>query len=469
MSTPAKPPLDVEVEVDRREGGQIQLKVRVPAEPVTAVRERVIRAFGRRVTIPGFRKGRAPRPILERNIDPESLQQQIIDDLVPEAYDAALEKEGLHPLDRAQVDDPAIGEDGALTFSATVTLRPEIELGEHRGLKATRRVSPVTEEQLEGELERLRARSARYLDLPPEATIEKGDLAVVDYEMFVEGEKREEDSATGYPLEVGADDLFPQLNDVLPGARRGEAREFEIDYPEDHVNQAVAGKKATFSVVVQQARRRQLPELDDEFAKQVSDLETMAALRHRVRENLEAIGKAVAEDDVRTQLVRQVCESASLSVPDSIVGREVDRRIDSVTEELERRGLSLHDHLRQLGRSFEDWRADLEADARESARRALVLDEIGTREKVEVTEQEIHEEMHRRAEAERISEGELHQRLSEAGEYNRFLTRIYQRKVVQLLVDNAEISEEVVAPEEEPSAGESAPPEEEKQEDAPDG
>lgn len=460
MSTPAKPPLEVEVEVSRREGGQVELKVRVPPESVTAVRERVIRAFGRRVTIPGFRKGKAPRPILERSIDPEFLQQQIIDTLVPDAYDAALEKEGLHPLDRAQVEDPDLGEDGALAFSATLTLRPEIELGEYRGLKATRRVSPVTEAQIDGELDRLRERSAQYADLPAEATVEKGDLAVIDYEMFVDGEKREEDSATGYPLEVGADDLFPQLNDVLPGARPGETREFEISYPDDHVNKSLAGKKAAFRVVVQQARRRQLPELNDDFAKQVSDLETLAALRDRVRENLEVIGKAIAEDDVRNQVVRQVCDSASLSVPDSIVGREVDRRIDSATEELERRGLALHDHLRQLGRSFEDWRADLEADARESARRALVLDEVGTREKIEVAEQEIHEEIHRRAGAERMSEEELHQRLSEPGEYNRFLTRIYQRKVVQFLVDNAEIAEEVVTPEEESPAGDGEPAEE---------
>ena len=283
MSTPAKPALDVEVEVDRREGGQVEVKVRVPPEPVAAVRERVIRAFGRRVTIPGFRKGKAPRPILERSIDPEFLKQQIIDALVPDAYDAALEKEGLHPLDRAQVEEPDLAEDGALTFSATLTLRPEIELGEYSGLKATRRISPVTEVQVDAELDRLRARSAQYVDLPPEATIEKGDLAVIDYEMSVDGEKREEDSAIGYPLEVGADDLFPQLNDVLPGARTGETRALEIDYPDDHVNKSVAGKKATFSVVVQQARRRQLPELNDDFAKQVSDLETMAALRDRVR------------------------------------------------------------------------------------------------------------------------------------------------------------------------------------------
>jgi trigger factor len=457
VTAPAKEKIEVEVETKQLEGGQVELGVRVPAEPVKKIREEVISSFARRANIPGFRKGRAPRAVVERYLDQDALKEQIIDSLLSDAYDAALEKAGIKALDRARISDQDLAEDGALTFTARVTIRPAITLGEYKGLSATRHITPVTDEQVEAELGRLRSRNAQYGDVPEGASIEKGDLVIVDYDMLVEGEKRAEASASGYPLEVGADQLFPELNDVLVGARPEEAKELEVSYPENHSDASLAGKTATFQVSIKQARRRQLPEMNDEFAKQMSGLETMEALRERIRQNLEAIGKAIAEEEVRDQLVRVIAESANLDVPQVIVDRETDRRIDEVTEELERRNLTLHQYLQQNNRTFEDWRADIEADARQIARRALILDEMGEREKVEVTDEELHAEIHRLADAERMDEKHLHERLHETGELTRLYNRLYHRKIIQLLVDNAQITDEVVEPgTEEPAAEQGA-------------
>lgn len=458
MTSPAKSELDVQVEVKELEGGRVELAVEVPPEPVTAARERAIKDFGRQVNIPGFRKGKAPRAVLERHIDPAALKEQIVDALLSDAYDAALEKSGIKPLDRARIGEADLTQEGALTFTATVTLRPPIELGEYKGLQATRRITRVTPAHIDSELERLRTRRSQFEDLPSDAEVAPGDLAVVDYEMFVDGEKQDDASTSGYPLEVGGDQLFPELNDALPGAHPGDTRELEVTYPDSHSDPALAGKTAQFKVLVKQVRRRQLPELDDAFAKQVSDLETMEALRERIQENLEAIGKAVADQDAREDLVRQVSDASSLDVPEVVVSREVDRRIDGATEELERRGLTLHQHLQNLGRSFEDWRADLEAEARQIARRALVLDEIGEREEIKVSEEDIHAEMHRLAQSEGISEEAVHERLSDSAELNRLVTRLYQRKVVEFLAENAEIQEEIVEPEADEEASEEADP-----------
>jgi len=459
VTSPDKKDLDVEVEVKELEGGQVELAVKVPPEPVKAVRDQVIKAFGRQTNIPGFRKGKAPRSVLERNIDQEALKDQIVETLLPDAYDAALEKSGLKPLDRARIGEADLSEEGALTFSAAVTLRPEIELGDYKGLKATRRITRVTDAHVESELERLRSRRAEFQDLDAETKIEKGDLVVVDYDMLVDGEKREDASASGYPLEVGADQLFPELNEALLDTRLAETLDVEVAYPDHHSDSSLAGKTALFKVTVKEARRRRMPDLNDDFAKQVSDLDTMEALRTRIHENLEAMGRAVAEQEAREQLVRQVSDASSLDVPDVVVNREVDRRIDEITEELERRNLTLHQHLRNIGRSFEDWRADIEAEARQVARRALVLDEIGEREEIKVEDEEIREEIVHRAEREGISEDALKERLSDSTELNRLVTRIYQRKVVGLLVDNAEIAEEVVEPEadDETAAAEDTP------------
>ena len=440
--------LEVEVETAQLAGGEVELSVRVPPAPVGRARDQAVREFARRASIPGFRKGKAPRAVVERYLDPAALDEQIVESLLEEAYDAALEKAEIKALNRARIADAEIGSDGALTFTATVAVRPEITLGEYKGMNVTRHLTAVTDAQVEAELERLRSRHAQFTELPEGSGIGKGDLAVVDYDMLVEGEKRDDASASGYPLEVGEDRLFPELNEALLGAVSGETREVEVQYQKDHSDPSLAGRKAVFQVTVKQARRRQLPALDDEFAKRVSELEGVEALRSRIRQNLEAIGRALADEDVRSQIVRQLSDSASLDVPQALVDRETDRRIDEITEDLERRDLTLHQHLRQIERSFEDWRADLESDARQVARRALILDEIGQRENLQVGEEEIREEMRRVADAEGISEEHLQERLHDSGEFSRLVNRLYHRKILQFLADHAEITDEVVEPEE---------------------
>jgi trigger factor len=444
VTSPAKQELDVAVEAKELDGGQVELRVTVPAGPVTKIRDEALKTFSKRTSVPGFRTGKVPRALLERYVDQEALKERIIETLASDAYDEATEKAGVEALGRPRISDAELTEEGAFTFTATVTRRPKIELGEYKGLKATRHVAPVTDAQVEAELERVRSRRSRFGELPAEAVIEKGDLVVVDYEMLVDGEKREDASASGYPLEVGADQLFPEMNEALPGAKAGEVREVPISYPESHSDKSLAGKTATFKVTVKEARRRQLPELNDEFAQQVSDMETLGELRTRLRENLEAIGKMMAEDDVRNELVRQVADQGTLTVPEVVVGREVDSRIEEIERELDRRGLTLTQHLRNTGQSFEDWRADIETDARGAARRALVLDEIGERENIKVSDEEIHEEMHSRADADNLSERELHERYEDPAMLNRLVTRVYQRKIVQFLVENAEVSEEII-------------------------
>lgn len=461
MASPDKPHLDVEVEVKPLPGGQVELSVRVPAEPVRGTRDQVLAQFARRANIPGFRRGKAPRAVVERYVDQQALKEQIIDALLTDAYEQAREKAGIKALDLARIANADLTAEGALTFQATLTVRPEITLGDYKGLQATRHITPVTDSQVEAELERIRSRHSHFTELPAESGIAPGDLAVVDYEMFVDGEKREEASASGYPLEVGADQLFPELNKELLGARPEEARDFEVTYPEQHSDPSLAGKTARFHVTVRQVRRRQLPDLDDEFAWQVSDLETMAALRDRIRQNLETIGRAIAEEDLRSQLLRQVSESTSLDIPQALVDRETDRRIDEITQDLERRGLGLQQHLRQAGLSFEDWRADLEAEARQTARRALILDEIGEREKIEVTDEEIEAEIHRLAEAEHMDPDRFRERLHDSAEMNRLANRVYHRKILRFLVDQAQVTEEIAPPgEEAPEASATGTPDE---------
>jgi trigger factor len=366
-------------------------------------------------------------------------------------------------VDRAEVSEPEFADDGALRFTASFTRQPEIGLGGYKGLQGSRRVSKVTDEQVGSELERLRARRARYEELAEADAIEKGDLVVVDYEMYVEGERREDASATGYPLEVGEDQLFPEMNEALVGAKVGETREFEVSYPEGHSDESLRGKTAQFKATAREARRRRLPELNDEFAKEIADVDTLEELRKRVRERLEAISNAMADDDVNTQLLRMVSEGAALDVPEALVDRELTNRMEQIEQQLDRRNLTLPEYLRNVGRSYEDWRADIEAESRQAVRSALVVDEIGERESIQVTEEELHEEMHRRAEMEGVDEEQVRERLGDSGELRRMVNRLYHRKIVQFLRDNAEVTEEEVEPEPPETEGQEASSEVEEQ------
>lgn len=457
MSTPSRPEFEVEVETEELGGGEVQLSVRVPSEEVNRLRRRLVSAFARRLAIPGFRRGKAPRALVEQQVDKQRLEEEIMEQLLEPAYDRAVEKTGIESLGRARISDSTIAEDGSFTFKAALIRRPEIRLGEYRGLKATRHITAVTEAQVEAEMERLRSRYARFVELSEEETLAKGDFALVDYEGYVEEEKVEQASASGYPLEVGADELFPELNEGLLGARVGETKELNVASAPEHLGPEYAGKQIVYRVKVTSARRRELPPVDDEFAKQVSGLDTVEALRERIRENLEAIGRAIAEEGVRDDLTRHVCEGARLEVPASLVTQMVERRVAEIEEELQKRGRSLIQHLQNQGISVEDWRADLEMETRDDVRRALVLDEIGTKENIQIGDEEIKQEIARIAEREGVSEQEVRRQLSTQEQFNRLVTRLYHRKVVNFLVDNAEITEEVVEPTEETPTSDATP------------
>ena len=446
MSAPSGPQLEVEFETKELGGGEVELDVRVSPDHVNPIRERLISTFTRRLNLPGFRKGKAPRALVERQLDQERLKEEIVDDLLELAYEQALEKAGIKAVGRARLADAEISDDGEFTFKATVTRRPEITLGGYQGLQVTRRITRVTDAEVEAELGRLRSRYAKFVDLPADEVIEKGDLVLVDYEGSVEGERVEQASASGYPLEVGVDELFPELNQALLGARVGEEKEITTASAPEHFGPEHAGKPVVYQVKAASARRRQFPDLDDAFAKQVSDLETMEALRQRIRDNLEVIGRAIAEDGVRNDLTRQVCEAARLDIPPALVSRAMDRRVAEIEEELTRHGLSLAQHLNRLGRSLEDWRADLKVEMRDDVRRALVLDEIGVREKVEVNDEDIHQEVHRLAERDSVPEDRIQKQLADSEQFNSLAIRLYHRKVVQFLVDHAEVTEEVAEP-----------------------
>jgi trigger factor len=266
--------------------------------------------------------------------------------------------------------------------------------------------------------------------------------------LLVEGERHDQGSATGYPLEVGSDKLFPELNESLVGARVGEERRVPVTYPADFHRPELAGKSGEFAVTIGQVKERVLPELTDEFAREHTSITSVEKLGERIRRTLEAVAEAMAESNLRNELLGQVVEASQVEVPAAPVEREVARRAEAVEEDVERQGASLESYLARRGLSEQAWRRSLAVEARNDIRRALVLDAIGRAEKIEPTDKEIERELAEQAKEEGRTPEQVRRRLERADDLDRIVNRVYHRKVMEFLVRNAEVTSETAAAQE---------------------
>jgi trigger factor len=357
-----------------------------------------------------------------------------------------LERTGLEPIDRAQVEDENLQEDGGFTFRAKVAVMPEVKIGEYRGLKAQKPSTEISEEAVDKELESLRQRFLTYVS-QPERAVEKGDVVIIDYALEVEGKAVEEAGVSGYPLEVGTDSLFPQLNEGLLGAKAGEVRRVESQLPKTYPGSELAGKEATFVVTVKEVKVRTLPELNDEFASRIAKVENLEELRKRMRKSLERTAALLAEETLRERLINQVIEASETEPPQLLMERFIEARESDIRNELAQQGTDLEGYLSSRGSTYEGWRQRMEMEARHSLKRFLVMREIEKKEGIAVPDDEIKAEIVRLAEREQVSPAAKLEELEANGEIDDIVSHLRREKVMQLLVESAEVTLEEPAQE----------------------
>ena len=420
--------------------GMVTLVVKADPEEVRLAVDGVYRDLARRANIPGFRKGRAPRALLEQQVSIEEARGMAAEDLAAPAVVEGLKQAGIEPFTIPKLDKTDLEADGSAAFTATVLPKPPIELGEYQGLQALRPAVEVTEEQVEGQIYHTRERHARYEPVTDRAA-ESGDLALVDYDLVIAGEVVEGQSTHGYPCQTGGDTLFPELNEKLPGLKPGEQARIPASFPPDHPDAALAGKEGEYVVTLGELKTRAVPELTDEMARETHGVESADELRQAVRQLLEKMAGDEAEDRLRGELVDQVVAGSRVTVPLALVRREAAARLDQLETDLRGQGRSLQEYLRERGLEVERWLRNEEVDARGDLERMLVLDEIARREGIEVTEEEISDEVSSIAQRIGSSSDRLRRRLKER-DLDRLTDRIQRHKVLQFLVDHADITNE---------------------------
>ena len=420
------------------ENSQVVLNVEIEPVEVEKELDLAYRRLVKRASIPGFRKGKAPRAMLEHYMGKEALLKEAMDHLVPQAYDQAIQEEGVEAIAQPQIE---ITQTDPVAFKAVVPVRPTIELGDYRSIRLAPEPVEVTEEDIDRVIEQLRHEHALWV--PVERPVNSGDLVTLDVEGNIEGEPYLNQQGAHYKVNPDLPLPLPGFAQQLEGMVKEEGREFPLSFPSDHPRAELAGKECSFKVTISEIKEEKLPELNDEFAKEVGEgLETLASLRERVATNLKAGMEEMARRRFEEGAVEAAADLAQVEFPPILVEREIDRFLsEQVAQFREGRG-GLEDYLKGIGRTEQEIREELRPMATKRVIRSLTLGKIVEAEKIEVSASELDDEVEKMAKSSGERGEEVRSLFSSPEARNSVERILTTRKTVQLLVDIASSAEE---------------------------
>ncbi|MEK4512477.1 trigger factor [Paenibacillus sp. FSL K6-2524] len=412
------------------------LEVEVDAERVSVALDKAFQKVAKKANVPGFRKGKVPRPIFEARYGVESLYQDAIDILLPEVYGEAIDQVEIFPVDRPEVDVEQFGKGETFKFKAKVTVKPEVQLGDYKGIEVPAQNLEVSDEELSQELERLQQRHAELVVLDEEAA-QNGDTVVIDFDGSVDGVPFEGGKAERYSLELGSNTFIPGFEEQVVGLATGDFKDVTVTFPEAYQVAELANKEAVFAVKVHEIKRKQLPALDDEFAKDVSEFDTLEEYKEDLKKQLlarkEKEGLSVREGIV----VDKVGDNAEVEIPEAMVQSEVQNMVRDFDNRLHSQGMNLEMFLNFSGQTIEDLQEQMKGDAQKRVRNNLVLEAIAKAEGIVATEEEINKEVADMAVAYKRSAEDILNILAANGSLNSLNEDVTLRKTIQFLIENS--------------------------------
>ncbi|HHW91501.1 MAG TPA: trigger factor [Firmicutes bacterium] len=432
----------MEVKVEKLEKNKVSLEVEVGADQVDKALAQAYRRVVQKVNIPGFRRGHVPRKILEMRLGKGVLYEEAIEILLPEAYAQAVEESELEPIDQPQVDNVHIEEGSPFRFSATVEVKPEVKLGQYKGLPVEKEKVEVSAEDVDKLLENLRERTATWR-VVEEGEAEDGDLVIIDFTGYVNDEPLQGGKGENHSLILGSGSFIPGFEEQLLGVKPGEERRIQVTFPEDYHNKELAGVKAEFTVQVKEIKRKELAPLDDEFAKDVSQFSTLEELKEDIRKKLLETAENKAENKFREELVKQAVANAEVEVPETLVKKRVEAMVHDLEHRLQQQGIPLDAYLKYSEKTLEELKDEFGEVARESVKTDLVLEAIAKAEGIETKEEEVEAELDTMVAgiaAEEAKLKELKQNLQESGHVDLITDNLIRRKTIDLLAAGVQAS-----------------------------
>lgn len=423
---------------EKKEGNEGLLQVTVPAEEVDKALDQAFKKVVKQINVPGFRKGKVPRPIFEQRFGVEALYQDAVDILLPKAYSNAVEEAGINPVDQPEIEVTQIEKGKEFKFDATVTVEPEVELGDYKGLEIEKQDTELTDEEVETTINQ-RLEAMADMVIKEDGKVEEGDTVNLDFDGYVDGEQFEGGQADGYDLEIGSGMFIPGFEEQLVGLKVGEEKDVEVTFPEEYHAEELAGKPATFKTKINEIKTKEVPELDDELANELdSEANTVDEYKENLRKQLAESKATEAENVQKEEAITKATDNAKVDIPDAMIKTEEDRMLQEFAQRLQQQGLNLETYFQISGQSEEDLRGQMKEDAEQRVKTNLTLAAIADAENIEASDEDVEKELETMSSQFGISVDDIKSTL---GNTDIVKNDVRVKKVIDLLVNEAKFVE----------------------------
>ncbi|EBD1482778.1 trigger factor [Listeria monocytogenes] len=422
------------VKWEKQEGNVGKLTFEIEQEKVKEGLDRAFVKVRKTLNVPGFRKGKVPRQIFNQRFGEEALFQDALDILLPEVYSAAIDEAGIDPVDTPQVNIESMEKGETWVLTAEVTVKPEVKLGDYKGLEVEKRETELTTEELEAELKQLQERQAELV-VKEDAPAENGDTVILDFEGFKDGVAFEGGQAENHSLELGSGQFIPGFEEKLVGLKAGDEADIELTFPEEYHAEDLAGQPVVFKVKLHEIKTKEVPALDDELAKDIDEeVETLDELKEKISKRLQEAKEESVAQAKQEEVIAKAVENAEVDIPHAMVHHEADHLMNHFAQDLQAQGLTPELYYQFTGQTEEAMHAQMEKDAEKRVKMNLVLEAIAEAENIELTEEAIDEEISTLAEKYGMEKDAVRAAL---GDMSELKSDLKIRKAIDVLLDSA--------------------------------
>ena len=414
---------------------ELKLEFTVEAQKFDETMKKVYFKTVKYFNIPGFRKGKAPMNIIERYYGKEIFYEDTFNEILQEVYDKELRESNITAVSYPDLDVKQIGKGQDLIFTAVVQTKPEVKPGKYKGIEIKKVEYNVSDEDINHELGHMQERNSRMVTVDDRA-VENGDITVIDFEGFVDGKTFEGGKAEGHELTIGSNTFIPGFEDQIIGMKIDEEKDINVKFPEEYFSKELAGKDATFKVKLHEIKKKELPELDDEFAKDVSEYDTLKELKESIKEKLEKENEQKAKYETEEAAIKAVCDNTEIDIPSGMIETEIDHMEKDMEQRMQYQGLTLDMYLQMIGKTKEEFRKEYEDQAKDAVKSRLVIEAVANEEKIEADDKEVDEKIKEMAENYGKTEDELK---SNESLRNYLKENLKTEKTIEFIVKNAKI------------------------------
>ncbi len=423
------------VQVENLEKNMAKLTIEVPAEELEKAIEAAYRRQKNKISIPGFRKGKVPRAMVEKMYGAGVFYEDAANTLMQQNYPSAVDESGIDIVSRPTIDIVQIEQGKPFIFTAEVAVKPEVTLGKYMGVTVTKADTSVSDEEVEEALEKERNNNARTITVT-DRPVAEGDTAVIDFEGFVDGEPFEGGKGENHPLEIGSHTFIDNFEEQLVGKNAGDDVEVNVTFPEQYQAAELAGKPAVFKVKINEIKTRELPELDDEFAKDVSEFDTLAEYKDSVKKNLEEQKKNEARRTQEDEAIQKIIDKSKMDIPEAMIDTQCESMIEEFAQRIAQSGLTMEQYLQFSGTTIEGMKEQVRPEALTRIQSSLVLEQIAKEENIEVTDEDIDAELEKMAKSYGMEADKLKEYMGDA-QKDSMKKELALSKAADLIMENA--------------------------------